>query len=100
MVLDRLLGGQLVIEAVAQEGRAEPEREPGGQPEQAVLDRLGRTRRGRRLGGRDQDHVARVDRAADLHLGQLLLQDGLLIEQRRRRRRTRVVPERAELMPE
>ena len=82
-LLGRLLGGQPVIQAVAQEGRAEAEREPGGQAEQGVLDGLGRTRRHRSLRGRDQRHVARVDRAADLHLGQLFLQHGLLVEQRR-----------------
>ena len=49
--LDRLAGGQAVVQAVAQERRAEAEDEARQQAEQGVLDRLGRAGRGRRRAG-------------------------------------------------
>ena len=74
-----------------------PSASPAARPSRASWAGLGELGE-RGLRGRDQHHVAGIGRAADLHLGQLLLQHRLLVEQRRRLRRGRVAPEGLELL--
>ena len=81
-LLGRLLGRHRVVEALPQERRGQAQ-DQAGRP-----GRAGRPRSAwaswakRRLGGRDHRQAAGLAGAVDLHLGELLAEHGLLVDQR------------------